>query len=300
MDLESARRQLNVTISMAMRDHEVPYSAVAPHQLRQRPFNVQAFINIMKMPAEDMRQGWNATRDAIASMTEAFKVLPAPPEDLGMAGKFCHDFLDSSRNDELDSTRKIATQLHLLTQYITGNSLSSYTTNLLATKALVKLTSDFLFDHIFNKSESQTIITMAIEVCSLRCENASLQTTVLGDVAMEITEAFRLGRFLLDVEEAGASFLLHPALHINNLRGMPLARQQYITDLLDAIGAVHQSDGGRNTAVNSMLDALVAHFHPSDVNLMREFNFLVKDINPVIGGTRVGAIHNIHLHRDLY
>jgi hypothetical protein len=84
---------------------------------------------------------------------------------------------------------------------------------------------------------------------------------------------------------------------------MSLPRLQYIVDLLDAIGAVHQSEdaGRRNTAVNSMLDALVAHFHPSDVTTVREFNLLVKDINPVIGGTgRAIQQSNIHVHRDLY
>ncbi|KAJ7867634.1 hypothetical protein B0H13DRAFT_1897473 [Mycena leptocephala] len=260
-DLERARRRLNVPISPAMKDHKIPHSAVAPHRRRQHPFNLQAFVNIMKIPAADMMRGWDATRDAIVTMVhgfspwpeehwmEAFKVLPVPHEDLSMAGKFCCDFLENSRNDALDPTRKIAAQLQLLSQHVSGNSLSTYTTNLLVTKALVKLTSDFLLDHLFNKSESETIISMALE--------------------------------------AGASFLLHPALHINSLREMSLPRLQYIVDLLDAIGAVHQSEdaGRRNTAVNSMLDALVAHFHPSDVTTVREFNLLVKDINPVIGGT---------------
>ncbi|KAJ7830766.1 hypothetical protein B0H13DRAFT_1915784 [Mycena leptocephala] len=217
MDLERARRRLNVPISPAMKDHKIPHSAVAPHQRRQHPFNLQAFINIMKILAADMMQGWDATRDAIVTMVHGFS--PWPEEHW------------------------------LLSQHVSGNSLSTYTTNLFVTKALVKLTSDFLFDHLFNKSESETIISMALE--------------------------------------AGASFLLHPALHINSLREMSLPRLQYIVDLLDAIGAVHQSEdaGRRNTAVNSMLDALVAHFHPSDVTTVREFNLLVKDINPVIGGT---------------
>ncbi|KAJ7898500.1 hypothetical protein B0H13DRAFT_1884233 [Mycena leptocephala] len=260
-DLERARRRLNVPISPAMKDHKIPHSAVAPHQQLQHPFNLQAFINIMKIPAADMMQGWDTTCDTIVTMVhgfspwpeehwmEAFKVHPVPHEDLSMAGKFCCDFLENSRNDALDPTRKIAAQLQLLSQHVSENSLSTYTTNLLVTKALVKLTSDFLFDHLFNKSESETIISMALE--------------------------------------AGASFLLHHALHINSVREMSLPRQQYITDLLDAIGTVHQSEDAdrRNTAVNSMLDALVAHFHPSDVTTVREFNLLVKDINPIIGGT---------------
>ncbi|KAJ7877539.1 hypothetical protein B0H14DRAFT_2567658 [Mycena olivaceomarginata] len=213
MDLEHAHGKLNASMSMAIKDHKIPRSVVTAHQQWQHPISPQAFIDVIKMPLEDVMRGRGMIDDAILGMVqgfsswpeehwmEAFKAFPVPREDLSVAGKFCRAFLDIFNSDELDSISKVASQLHLLIQHVSENNLSTYTTNLLATKALVKLTSDFLFDHLINKSETETIITMTQEVCHLRLDNVSTQSIVLRDIETEITEAFRLGRFLLDVEE---------------------------------------------------------------------------------------------------
>jgi hypothetical protein len=125
-------------------------------------------------------------------------VFPVLSEDLTLAGGFCRAFMEISNNDEIDSTRKVASLLHLLIKHMSEHSHSTYTTNLLVTKALVKLTSDFDRDH-FGKDETPTINDLTIEMSGLRLHDLSAESAVLRGV--EIKKTFGVGRFLLDVEE---------------------------------------------------------------------------------------------------